>query len=524
MMNRLALVMIFAAAIAGAAIGGAALSRSSVAAPFMPRAAPPAQVPAQAAQIQTPRFPLTYQGVLLDNNGVPVTATKLTLHFGIYDEVDANASIWSESQRVDLDDGLFTAILGIEERMPPDMFSGNSHLWMGVRVANNPELKPRTRLTFTPFAMHAVTAREVIAPPQDTAKVAMLHWHEANNTNIAVDLDQSPKALGFDGNHLWVGVNSAASTKTDEVYKIDPYTERVVFDMEIGLDPSAVAYDGRKIWITGKADNSITRFLPDGRERETLPQKEFRGKKLVHDDSVLDQPVALAFDGTYMWVVNEGNNSVMRLRAHHQFSRKVPLDRIDDLQDSLDDDDDLDEDDPDKLSQSERNEILEEIEYNRALISGVLDRISVGTSPSAIAFDGAVMWVLHGGAHNVTRIRASDGEVLGSLRVGRGRDDILFDGTYIWVSDSNTNTVSRVRADTLEEAGKFIVGNDPKALTFDGRSVWVANAQSENVTKLRASDGKKLGNYSIGDAPVDLAFDGVNVWAANYNDKSLVKK
>ena len=524
MMNRLALAVIFAVAIAGAAAGGAALSGNAIAVPFMPRAAPPAQVAAQAAQIETPRFPLTYQGVLLDDDGVPVTATKLTLHFGIYDEVDANASIWSESQRVELDDGLFTAVLGIAERMPPDIFAENSNLWMGVRVANNPELKPRTRLTFVPFAMHAVTAREVIAPPQDAAKVAMLHWHEANNTNIELELEQRPKALGFDGNHLWVGVNSAVSSKKDEVYKIDPYNERIVFDMEIGLDPSAVAYDGRKIWIAGKGDNSITRFLPDGRERETLPQKELRGKKLVHDDSVLDQPVALAFDGTYMWVVNAGNNSVMRLRAHHQFSRKVPLDRIDDLQDRLDDDDDLADSDPDKLSRSERNEILEEIEYNRTLISGVLDRISVGTSPSAIAFDGAVMWVLHGGAQNVTRIRAADGEVLGSLRVGRGRDDILFDGTYIWVSDSNTNTVSRVRADTLEEAGKFIVGNDPKALAFDGRSVWAANAQSQNVTKLRASDGKKLGNYSLGAAPVDLAFDGVNMWVANYNDKSLVKK
>lgn len=526
MTNRMALLAVCAIVIAAAAIGGAILSRSAGAAPFGAFTPDPPQAAALqtlAAGVDAVNHPITYQGILLDEDGAYLTSSNVTLHFAIYDSVDANASLWGEKQRVFLDDGLFTVVLGLAERIPPEIFHNNPQVWMGVRVDRQPELRPRTRLTYAPFAMHAVTAGEVIKPQPNPLSVAMLHWHEANSSNITVELRQRPKAMGFDGSHIWVAAASNASSKTDEVFKVDPQTERIVFDFDVGLDPSAVAFDGRKIWIASRGDNSITRMRTDGRERETLPQKELRGK-LVHDDQALRQPVALAFDGTYMWVVNTASNNVMRMRAHHQFSKQVPLDRIRELERELDDDDDLSARDPDRLSTSERAEIQEEIDYNRDLLRSVLDTISVGSNPSAIAFDGAVMWVLHSGTNNVTRIRASDGEVLGTTKIGRGRDDIVFDGTYMWVADSRHNTVSRVRADTLEDAGSFIVGRDPKSIVFDGRNIWVANSAGNNVTILRASDGKKLGNYPTGETPLDLVFDGVNVWAANYDDKNIMQK
>lgn len=509
-----------------AAAGGVMFSRNAGAAPFAaalsetPHAAPERT---SAVVVGEPKFPLTYQGVLQDDDGNFLTASTATLTFALYDDFEANASLWRETQQVSLDQGLFTAVLGMEKRIEPDIFAYNTEAWLGVRVGNQPELRPRTRLTYSPYSFHALKALEVVAPPPDAASVALLRWHEANNANITIDLKAQPTALAFDGNFLWVGGRSSASNDSDLLYKINLDKERVEYDLEVGLDPSAIAFDGRKIWVANSGSNSITRFITDGRDKEVLPIKEFRGK-LVFDDSVLRRPAALAFDGTYMWVANEGGNNVMRLRAVHKFSRVDSLNRIDELQDQLEEDEKLSSSDPDKLTSADRQSILDDIEFNRTLLQPVLNEIPVGHAPNALAFDGEVLWVLNGGVHNVTRIRTSDAVVLGRLSIGKGREDIVFDGTHMWVADKDRNSVSRVRADTLEEAGEFLVGRDPVALAFDGRSIWAVNRASNDVTKLRASDGKRIGTYPLGEMPVDITFSGLDMWVANMLDHNIMKK
>lgn len=78
-------------------------------------------------------------------------------------------------------------------------------------------------------------------------------------------------------------------------------------------------------------------------------------------------------------------------------------------------------------------------------------RITVGTSPSGVIFDGTNLWTANRGSGNVTKVRASDGAVLGT----------------------------------------YPVGTFPLYITFDGSNIWVVNAQSQNLTKLRARDGAK---------------------------------
>ena len=63
-------------------------------------------------------------------------------------------------------------------------------------------------------------------------------------------------------------------------------------------------------------------------------------------------PVALAFDGTNIWVVNQGSGTVTRLRASDGV---------------------------------------------------VLATLPVGSSPLAVLFDGTSMWVLNGGSQTLSR-------------------------------------------------------------------------------------------------------------------------
>ena len=69
---------------------------------------------------------------------------------------------------------------------------------------------------------------------------------------------------------------------------------------------------------------------------------------------------------------------------------------------------------------------------------------SVGSSPFGVAFDGANIWVTNANNNNVTKLRASDGEVLGTFSVGFGPIGVAFDGANIWVANSGDGTVSKL--------------------------------------------------------------------------------
>jgi DNA-binding beta-propeller fold protein YncE len=53
------------------------------------------------------------------------------------------------------------------------------------------------------------------------------------------------------------------------------------------------------------------------------------------------------------------------------------------------------------------------------------------------------MWVANGTSNDVTKLRASDGANLGTFPVGSGPSAIAFDGANMWVANANSNTVSK---------------------------------------------------------------------------------
>jgi outer membrane protein assembly factor BamB len=145
--------------------------------------------------------------------------------------------------------------------------------------------------------------------------------------------------------------------------------------------------------------------------------------------------------------------------------------------------------------------------------------------PSALAFDGANVWVASQGSipGTVTKFRANDGANLGTFNVGQGPVGLAFDGTNIWVTLFNFNLLTKLRASDGTYLGTFSVGTNPYGIAFDGANIWVANQNGANVTKLQASDGADLGTFSVGSSPTAVAFDGANIWVANMDGDSATK-
>jgi hypothetical protein len=104
---------------------------------------------------------LPFQGRLTTSTGAPVTAS-LPMTFRLYAAPSGGAALWQEvrgpgiTQTVAVVDGVFTVLLG-EVTPLPAALTANPNLWLGITIANDPEMTPRTPIGSAVFALQAAT-------------------------------------------------------------------------------------------------------------------------------------------------------------------------------------------------------------------------------------------------------------------------------------------------------------------------------------------------------------------------------
>ena len=90
-----------------------------------------------------------YQGHLTDAGGTPLD-TAINMTFTIYDDSTGGTVWWTETQMgVVVSNGLFNVLLGSVNAIIDTLFAGNSR-WLGIQIASDPEIVPRTRLVTVP--------------------------------------------------------------------------------------------------------------------------------------------------------------------------------------------------------------------------------------------------------------------------------------------------------------------------------------------------------------------------------------
>jgi len=95
---------------------------------------------------------IDYQGRLTDDNSDPVNGS-VSIEFNIYDVDSGGVALWTETQTVDVSDGLFQVTLGDVTAL--DLTFENDSHWLGINVAADGEMIPRTRITSTAYAINA---------------------------------------------------------------------------------------------------------------------------------------------------------------------------------------------------------------------------------------------------------------------------------------------------------------------------------------------------------------------------------
>ena len=136
-------------------------------------------------QAQIPKT-ITYQGVLTDANGQPITNT-VDLELRIYDAINAVATdaLYMETHNaVAVDAGLFNVVIG--SVTPMTLLFDNAY-FLGITIIGSPELAPRTQLNSVPysFSSRAVSGDDNVFPASG-------------------NVGESPYGVAFDGANIWV--------------------------------------------------------------------------------------------------------------------------------------------------------------------------------------------------------------------------------------------------------------------------------------------------------------------------------
>jgi hypothetical protein len=95
---------------------------------------------------------INYQGRLRDTSGNLVADNTYAVTFTLYSVPSGGSPIWTEIQTVTTKGGLFTTVLGATTPFGPTAFS-DSVRYLGIKVAADPEISPRSRLASVPYAL-----------------------------------------------------------------------------------------------------------------------------------------------------------------------------------------------------------------------------------------------------------------------------------------------------------------------------------------------------------------------------------
>ena len=110
---------------------------------------------ASIARAEVPAM-MHYQGFLTDEEGEPLNDT-LSMTFTIYPDPDEAIVLWTETQAdVIVTNGLFHVLLGSVNPIVDTVFA-ETERWLGITVAPDPEIVPRTRLVTVPWAFRVST-------------------------------------------------------------------------------------------------------------------------------------------------------------------------------------------------------------------------------------------------------------------------------------------------------------------------------------------------------------------------------
>lgn len=233
-------------------------------------------------------------------------------------------------------------------------------------------------------------------------------------------VDDLPVALAFDGQHLW-----AASSLKQTLSTLDPNTGQVVERHTIPHVPSALIWADSFLWTANAIAGTVTKISPDG--------------QVVADTPVGKGPLALAFDGSSLWIANKEGKSLVRM-------------------------------DP--------------------ATAQAAAPIALAGEPLALIFDGRWLWVALGDLGQVVQVDPKTGAIGEQVDTRADPSALAFDGESLWAAAPKAGKVFRISPTGAQVTQTIAVAGNPIALQTlpcgNGCwDLWTADESGDAVSRIR---------------------------------------
>jgi YVTN family beta-propeller protein len=246
---------------------------------------------------------------------------------------------------------------------------------------------------------------------------------------------------------------------------IDPATNEIVDQVQVGIRPGPVAVEPGTVWVGNLDDRSLTKIAAKQRTSSgTFP---------------LDNrtPTGIAVGAGSVWV------------AHGAVGKLAQVD-------------------------PQFGQIAETID-----IAGE----ALGTMNGAVTVGEGSVWAVYGDS-TLARVDPDTVTVTGRTFAGAAPAGVVVQNGYIWVVNTESATVQRYQPSTFEQGPlgtPTSVGQRPTAIAAGEGAVWVANTGSDTVTRIDPGTPPTTEAIRVGHGPTAIAVGAGAVWVANAGDGTV---
>ena len=260
-----------------------------------------------------------------------------------------------------------------------------------------------------------------------------------------------------------------SSVSPNSVGVIDPSSNELVAEIQVGRKPQAISTGAGAVWVTNVEDETVERIDPTDltATTATISVDEYPSDVLADDDTI--------------WVALGALAKLTSINPQQETATN-PIPALDG---------------------------------------------PCGAPHASLALGaGAVWFVCRGGQVGRFDLRTRTGrsvEVESELVGGSSPlipqfEDVVFGLGSLWIVDSQTATVIEVDPDIIQKLRTLNVGKDPRAVAASTDSLWVANYEDDTVTRVQIESPGATPDFTeipVGDGPVDVTFGEGAVWVAN---------
>ena len=274
-----------------------------------------------------------------------------------------------------------------------------------------------------------------------------------------IEVGLHPIGIASDGADLWVANqsgNTVSRVRASDGKLLDTWTG------DVQDFPTAVLVAMGRVFVTGGYAPGIL-FMID-------PSQP--AGPLVPVATIGGIPSAITFDGSRIWTANEGSVSIVTPGASPPWPVTTVTTGFTTMTGALYDGQNV------WVTDRQAGK-LQKLDPNGAILQSVV----VGGLPNSPVFDGANIWVPNFLDNTVSIVQASTGVVLTTLTdVGTNPSSAAFDGQRVLVV-SYASGLSLWRAADFAPLGSFpnVFGNYPNIACSDGEDFWVTLSGANSI-------------------------------------------